>query len=219
MEMLWFGNWGRPVIVFPTSGGRYWESEDFHLVDSLAERIDRGEIQVVSVDAINHVSWLDDGLHPGEKIRRHALYDRYLREEVVPYVFHRAQRSDLAVYGASLGAYHAANFAGRHPDVVSLAVCFSGVYDIQRFLHGFWNDECYFHCPTAYLPNLHGEALERARRVQWVIATGEHDSVVHENRSFADILRDKGIPVRTEFWEGQFGHDWPWWREHLRRFV
>ena len=21
------------------------------------------------------------------------------------------------------------------------------------------------------------------------------------------------------FWPGVFGHDWPWWRENLRRFV
>ena len=35
------------------------------------------------------------------------------------------RRGDLAVYGADLGAYHAANFAARYPDVVSRVICFS----------------------------------------------------------------------------------------------
>jgi esterase/lipase superfamily enzyme len=33
------------------------------------------------------------------------------------------------------------------------------------------------------------------------------------------MLWAKGIPNHLEIWPGQFGHDWPWWREHLRRFV
>jgi esterase/lipase superfamily enzyme len=55
--------------------------------------------------------------------------------------------------------------------------------------------------------------------VEWVIATGETDSLVNETRGFTHVLRSKGIPVHCEVWPGVFGHDWPFWKEHLRRFL
>ena len=219
MELLWFGKFGRPVLLFPTSAGRFHENEDMHLADSLADKVDRGEIQLVLADAVNEESWYNKHVHPAVRAARHAQYDAYLRNELVPYIFNRAQRGDLAVYGASFGAYHAANFAARYPDVVSRAVCFSGVYDVHSFLDGYWDDICYFHCPTAYIPNMDGEWVGKLSRIGWVIATGEYDTLVQKNRDFSALLASKGIPSHLEIWPGVFGHDWPWWRENLRRFV
>jgi len=219
MEFLWFGKFGRPVILFPTSSGKFYENEDFHLTDSLADKVENGEIQLVLVDAVNTESWYNRSVHPAVRAARHAQYDAYLRHEMVPYIFDRAQRGDLVVYGASFGAYHAANFAARYPDVVSRAICFSGVYDIHSFLDGYWDETCYFNCPTAYIPNMSGEWVAKVGRVNWVIATGEHDTLVQSNRDFSELLWSKGIGNHLEIWGGVFGHDWPFWREHLRRFV
>jgi esterase/lipase superfamily enzyme len=219
MEFLWFGKFGRPVMLFPTSAGRYSENVDFGLADSLADKVDGGEIQLILADTVNGESWYNKGVHPAVRVARHVQYDAYLRHELVPYIHNRAQRGDLVVYGASFGAYHAANFASRYPDVVSRAICFSGVYDIHPFLDGYWGDNCYFHCPTANLPNVGPDWVGRLSRVEWIIATGEHDTLVNENRKFSAMLGSKGIPNHLEIWPGVFGHDWPWWREHLRRFV
>ena len=219
MEFLWLGQFGRPVMIFPTSGGRFTENDDFHLTDSLADKVDRGEIQLCCVDSVDNESWYNKWIHPADRVRRHMAYDSYLRHEMVPYIQNRAQRSDLAVYGASFGAFHASNFAGRYPDVVSRAICFSGVYDIHQFLDGYWDDNCYFNCPTAYIANVDAGGAERLARVGWVIATGEYDTLVQQNREFSSMLWSRGIPNHSEFWEGVFGHDWPWWREHLRRFL
>jgi esterase/lipase superfamily enzyme len=219
MEFLWFGKFGRPVILFPTSAGRFYENEDFHLASSVADKVDAGEIQLLLPDTVNEESWYNKSVHPAVRAARHVQYDAYLRHELVPYIHNRAQRGDLIVYGASFGAYHAANFAARYPDIVSRAICFSGVYDIHSFLDGHWDDTCYFNCPTAYIPNMDAEAAGRLALVNWIIATGEHDSLVQENRDFSTLLWSKGVPNHLEIWGGQFGHDWPWWREHLRRFV
>lgn len=219
MEFLWFGHHGPVLLMFPTSGGRFHENEDFHLIGSLADKIERGELQVVCVDSVDRESWSCGWAHPHGRVRRHAQYDAYLRYELIPYIEWRTGRNDLMVYGASLGAYHAANLAARYPDHIRRAILFSGIYDIHRFLDGYWDELCYFHCPPAYIPNMHGRELDGLRSVQWVIATGEHDHVVGENRHLAHILGEKGAPVHAEFWQGQFGHDWPWWRDHLRRFV
>lgn len=219
MEFLWYGHWGRPVILFPTSAGRFWENEDFGLVGALADKIDGGEIQVICVDTVNSESWYNRGAHPYHRIRRHEQYDAYLRYELLPYVANRAERGDIIIYGASFGAYHAANLAMRYPDVISRAILFSGIYDTHSFLDGYWDDGCYFHCPTAMIPNMDRENAGRLASVEWVIATGEHDHLADRNRWFSEMLWGKGIPNHFELWQGQFGHDWPWWREHLRRFV
>ena len=219
MEYLWFGKFGRPVILFPTSAGRYYENEDFKLAASLSDKVNAGEIQLILPDTVNDESWYNKSVHPAVRAARHAQYDSYLRNELVHYIHNRAQRGDLVVYGASFGAYHAANFAARYPDVVSRAICFSGVYDIHSFIDGYWDDNCYFHCPVSYIPNMDNELAGKLARVGWVIATGEHDSLAQKNRELSDLLSSKGVPIHFELWPGQFGHDWPWWREHLRRFV
>jgi esterase/lipase superfamily enzyme len=219
MDLLWYGHWGRPVLAFPTSQGRAWQNEDHGLIGGLADKIDHGEIQVCCADAVDEESWYARGAAPAWRARRQDQYDRYLAEELVPFVRHKAGRADLIAYGASFGAYHAVNLALRHPEEVARVVAFSGVYDVHRFLDGYWDDTCYFHCPTAYVANYPAEWIERTRRVEIVIATGEHDHLVANTREFAALLRAKGIPVHEEIWPGVFGHDWPFWIEHLRRLV
>ena len=219
MELLWFGHWGRPVVAFPTSGGSFHEIEERGLVAALAGKIEGGELQLCCVDTVDQESWYNRWIHPADRVRRHDAYDRYLRDELLPYVTHRARRGDPALFGASFGAYHAVNFACRYPERVSRVVAFSGMFDVQRFLDGYWDELCYFHCPTAYVPNLDDGWARRLARVQYVIATGEHDHLVGATRHFAGVLRGRGIPAHEEVWGGVFGHDWPFWAQHLPRFL
>ncbi|MBI3450160.1 MAG: esterase family protein [Acidobacteria bacterium] len=219
MDVIWYGNWGRPVLAFPTSLGSATQNEDNGLISGLADKIDSGEIQVACVDGVDGESWYNRGAHPADRVRRHDAYDRYLANEVIPLIRNKAQRDDPVVFGASFGAYHAVNFSFRHPEMAGRVVAFSGVYDIHRFLDGYWDDLCYFHCPVAYVPNYDGDWVSKVSRLGVVVATGEHDHLVQANRDFAALLSAKGIPVHCEIWQGAFGHDWPFWRNNLRRFV
>jgi esterase/lipase superfamily enzyme len=199
--------------------GRFYQNEDFSLVGSLADKIDHGELQLICADSIDEESWYNKGSHPAERVRRHEQYDRYVRHELRPYIHDRARRDDLTVYGASFGAYHAANLAGRYPELIRKAVLFSGIYDLHRFMDDHWDESCYFHSPAAYIANMDSEWVARLSRVAWIIATGEFDSLVQDNRHFAGLLNSKGIPHHCEIWPGVFGHDWPFWKENLRRFL
>lgn len=219
MEILWFGHAGRPVLIFPTSMGRFYQVEDFGLIGGLGGRIEAGEIQAVCVDSVDEESWYNRGAPPGVRCRRHEQYDAYVHGEVLPLIRTRTGRSDLAVFGASFGGYHAMNFACRYPEEVTKAISFSGLYGVHRFLDGYWDDCCYFHCPTAFVANLDEGLARKLAAVSFVVATGEHDSLVAENRGFAALLARKGVPVHCEIWPGVFGHDWPWWIHHLPRFL
>jgi esterase/lipase superfamily enzyme len=219
IEYLWFGSGGRVLVMFPTSGGRFYEHEDRNLVGTLGDYVAEHRLQVCSIDSFNDETWNNSALHPAERVRRHDRYDRYLSEELFPMVAARSGRDDIAVFGASQGGFHAVNFAARHPEQVARCIALSGMFDCHRLLDGYWDDLCYFHCPTAYVPNMDEGWCRRLASVEWVIATGEHDSLVEETRNLANILRLKDIPVHSEVWPGVFGHDWPFWKEHLRRFL
>jgi esterase/lipase superfamily enzyme len=219
MRLLWYGHWGRPILAFPTSLGHVGQNEDLGLVRGIADLIDHGAIQLCCVDGIDEEAFYNRGAPPAGRVRRHDAYDRYLAEEVAPFIRRKAERPDIVSYGASFGGYHAANFGLRHPDLVGRIVAFSGIFDIHRFLDGYWDDLCYFHCPSAYVANFPTEWVERVAQVGLIVATGERDHLAPETRSFSELLRAKGIPVQAEIWPGVSGHDWPFWIEHLRRFV
>ena len=73
MEFLWLGQFGRPLMMFPTSGGRFVENDDFHLTDALADKVDRGEIQLCCVDSVDSESWYNKAAHPRARTEQSQL--------------------------------------------------------------------------------------------------------------------------------------------------
>jgi esterase/lipase superfamily enzyme len=219
MELLHFGWSGFPVILFPTSQGRFYQYEDTGLVGGLAEKVERGEMQLICVDSVDAESWYNEGVPPAVRGKRHEQYDAYLRDELLPFVRDRAKRGDLGLFGCSFGGYHAANFAGRHPELVTKAVCLSGIYDVRRFIDGYWDDTDYYNSPADFIANADEPLVAELRGVEWIIATGEYDSLANDQRCFDAVLSSKGIPHRAELWPGVFGHDWPFWKDAVTRLL
>jgi len=220
MEHLWFGHAGRPMIWYPTSVGRFYQNEDFGLIGTVADMIEDGQIQVCCVDSVDEESFYAKTRHPSERIRRHDQYDRYVYSEVVPFVRDKGRTGGrIATLGASFGAYHAVNFGLRHPDVCDKVVGFSGKYDIHSFLDGYWDELCYFHCPTAYVPNMDGEWMGKLSQMDLVIVTGATDNILSGTTDMLSILDRKGIPVRGRVWDAPYGHDWPWWKVQIRQYL
>jgi esterase/lipase superfamily enzyme len=203
------------LLAFPTSMGRFYQWEDFGLIGSLSDRIDRGEFQIWCIDSVDEESWYAEHKPPPERVRRHLDYERYLVDEVIP----RLPAKPVAV-GMSFGALHALLLALRHPWSVDGFIGLSGSYDAARWLDGYGEGEAYFVSPFAFLPNLEDDAYLaplRAMPVK-VIATGEDDANVNDSRHAAELLRAKDIAVRFDVWQG-WAHDWPYWKEMLHRYV
>jgi len=64
MELLVFGDRGAPVLVFPTSMGRFYQWEDFGLVSHMAPRIEAGWVQLWCVDSIDGESFYNKAAAP-----------------------------------------------------------------------------------------------------------------------------------------------------------
>lgn len=219
MELLVFGHAGARVVVFPTSQGRFYDWEDRGLIGALGEHLSDGRLQIFCVDSVDGESWFAKHLPPADRARRHVEYDHYVLDEVLPFSLEHNADDFLILTGASFGAYHAVNFAFRHPDVVDKTVGFSGKYDIHSFLDGYWNDTAYFHCPTAYVPNMDAEWVERLSQMEICIVTGATDNILSGTTDMIRILREKGIRHRGDVWDAPYGHDWPWWKIQIRNYV
>jgi len=220
MELLAFGHAGFPVVVFPTSGGRFHEYEDRGMVGALGPKIDCGELQVICVDSVDQESWYNKGIAPADRLHRQNAFDAYLTLELAPFVRNRTTWGQMGTTGCSFGGYHAINFALRHPDIVTYAVSMSGAFNIpQRFLDGFYNNDAWFHSPLDYLPRMEDpHLLERMRRNYYVLAVGNGDALFDQNVKLAHALGIKGIPHILDVWEG-FVHDWPWWHGMAHKFF
>ena len=213
MELLVFGHSGVPVLVFPTSLGRFYQWEDFGMIAHLAQRLEEGWLQLWCVDAIDSESFYDKSKRPAERAARHLAYERYVVDEVLPSLRSANQTDLLAFVGASFGAFHAVTLATRRPGIARKVVGLSGAYDAARWLDGSRAGDEYFVNPLAFLPGLVDERyLAPLRATEIVIATGHDDPNVEESRRLATILQDKGVPASLHIWEG-WAHDWPYWKE------
>ncbi len=223
-----YGNWGRPVIAFPSEQGEPWDWEDRGMVDGLAALLVEGRLKLYCVSSYDAHSWMS-GVALEEAARRHAVYERWIVETVVPFVQGDCKTHDAIVTGASFGAYHAANFCLKRADLFPLAICMSGVYDVSTTGGGERGDALYFSNPMDYVQHLHGDHLEWLRsrasvllvcgQGQWEDTTGALEST----KRFASLLGEKGIRHELDLWGHDVPHDWPSWRNqlahHLPRFV
>jgi esterase/lipase superfamily enzyme len=219
MPLRLYGHDGRPIVAFPPQDGRHLDFEGFGMIEALAPLIEAGRLRIVAVDSIDHESWTNEGLSPGDRARRHGAYDRYLVDEVVPWVGAVTGRSTLWATGCSMGGYHAANVAFRHPDLFDGVVAISGLYQLRHFIGDAMDDAVYLQSPLHYLPNLDDPwYLDRLRKASLCFVCGQgawEEEMLEDTRALGAILEAKAIPAIVDIWGYDVNHDWPWWRRML----
>ena len=220
MELLLFGHAGLPVIVFPSSQGRFYEFEERGMVGCIGDKVDRGEVQLFCVDSVDSESWYNRNVPPRWRIARQVQYQDYVMNEVVPLVRQRNWSPHLATLGCSFGGYHAVNLALKHPDRITGCLSMSGAFDIAFFLHGYHDEDVYFNMPPQYVANMgEGWHMDHYRRNTYVFGTGWDDQCLQQNRHLAGIMQAKGIPARLEIWSDWNSHDWPTWQKMMQQFL
>jgi len=219
MELREFGDRGQPLVVFPSLDGHARDFEGFGMIDACAPHIEAGRVRFFVVDGNDWESWTNHGVPLAERARRHLDYDRYVMEEVVPFARARSGRDTLWTTGCSMGAFHAANFFFRRPDVFDGVIGISGLYDTRSFVGDFCNDDVYFNSPLLYLEHLEDpRVLEALRRASITFQVGQgayEEACLHDTRALERILVAKGVPAWFDYWGHDVNHDWPWWRKML----
>ena len=218
-----YGYWGRPVLAFPAENGGAWDFESRGMIAAIGGLLDAGRVKVYCVDSFDSESWSNRSLSLEERARRHALYESWILDDVVPWIRgDSGGEHEIATVGVSLGAYHAVNFALKRADVFPLAIGLSGNYDPATWDGwGDRGDAVYFNNPIDYLAHMGGDHLEWLRgRVslllvcgqgQWEDTTGALESA----KRFAGLLAAKGLRHELDLWGHDVPHDWPAWRAQL----
>jgi len=218
-EMLVFGHAGKPVIMFPTSQGRYYQNKDFGLIDAIGWYIEQGLVRVYCPDSVDSRSWYNKSIHPADRVRTHLAYESVLLNEVIPWTKHDTGIDKVIYVGPSFGGYHAINTAFRFPGLCSHTISMSGAFDMRDFMDGHYDQELYFNNPVDYVGGIQeGEQLQQIRNLNIILEVSDDDICKDDNFNFSKLLNSKGIGHWFDFRAGT-KHDWPVWHETLPLYL
>lgn len=228
MEFKAYGHAGKPVIFIPTEGGRFYDFEDFRMLDHWTQWIGEGRCTVFSIDSIDTETYLSQG-DPARRAALHEQWYNYIIQELVPYIRllsteRNGYDQGIMTFGCSMGAMHAANLFFRRPDVFNAVLALSGIYDSGRYFGNYMDDTLYRNTPTEYLRNLpddhYYKRMYNNRRMLFVSGQGAWEEASLSSLRYLEyVLRDRGIHAHTEYWGGDVSHDWYWWYKMAELYV
>jgi esterase/lipase superfamily enzyme len=226
MEMLVFGRSGARVLAFPPRLGRFFDYENWRVVEALRHHVEQGWLQLFCLDSVDGEALYDPWRHPRDRIARHEAYERYILDEVLGFSGWINPSPFVTALGCSLGAYHAANIVLRHPHRFGKLVALSGRYDLTEPVEHFrglfddyYDEAVYFHTPCHFVPNLHDPGpLGAIRRLEIIFAVGEEDQFRSSNHRLSAALWEKGAWNALHVWGGR-AHRAAEWRQMVPLYV
>lgn len=225
MEMLVFGHSGTPVIFFPTRSAHFYDFENWRVIDAMKEKIDAGYIQVYCVDSIDSESFYSDS-PPPLRIARHIQYEKYILEEVIPFIRIQNKKRELIAAGCSLGGYHAVNIAFKHPNIFTKVVGMSARYDLTQALpyfadlfDGYFDENIYYNMPNHFVPGISDpKLLQQLREMEITLVIGREDTFLENNRHLSDSLHQLNVPHQFYIWDDE-AHRPRYWREMVKIYL
>lgn len=225
MELLVFGDRGLPVIFFPTRSAHFYDMENWKVVDAMGSKISAGEIQVYCVDSVDEESFYSDA-SADKKISRHMQYEKYILNEVVPFIKKENNHKALAAAGCSLGGYHAINIALKHPTIFSKVVGMSGRYDLTKPLpyfsdlfDGYFDENVYYNMPNLFIPQISDKKLlKQLRKLDITMVVGREDSFLPDNQKLSHSLNEIDVPHKLYIWDEEAHKPW-YWREMVKIYL
>lgn len=230
MEFKVYGHAGRPIIIFPCRGGRFYDWEDRGMCSLAARWIDAGKLQIIAADSVDAESWDNNG--PARpRIEMQERWFNYICEELVPRVLeiNREHGSDhtgkILLGGADMGAGHAVNLFLRRPDLFNGTIALSGLYNARMFFGDYMDDLVYRNSPCDYMnsiPDNHPNKALYAAADKFVICCGQgqwENDQLQSARELQEILESKGIHPTVDIWGTDVSHDWSWWKKQWVYFL
>lgn len=228
MEFKVYGHAGKPVLFFPSEGGRFYDFENFQMIDHWAQWLEEGRCTVYAVDVIDHETYLGHGDCP-ERIARHECWYNYVVGELVPYVSQlscerNGYTQGIMTFGCSMGAMHAANFLFRRPDLFNAFFGISGIYDSRMYFGDYMDPVLYRNTPVEYLRGLEEDhyykRMYNDRRMLFAVGQGAWEGHSLDSTRYLEyILREQGIHAQVEYWGNDVSHDWYWWFKMVEYYV
>lgn len=217
MELLVFGHAGASVLFFPTRTARFYDYENWKIVNVLQDKIERGLLQLFCVDSVDAESFYAH-VPPADKIARHLQYERYILQEVLPLIIFRKNFTVLIAAGCSLGGYHAVNIAFKYPVYFNRILAMSARYDLTLsspsfpdLFNGYVDENIYYNMPSMYMPNLSDPVvLDMIRKLSISLVVGKEDPFFENNKNLSAALTGKNIPHALHIWDDEAHRPYHW---------
>ena len=231
MEFKVYGNTGQPILYFPCQDGRFYDCENFGMIDTVKDFIEEGKIQIFCCDSIDRESWSANDKNHRERILAHEAWYNYIVNELAPRIFQINYELDKNHYingiftaGCSLGASHAANFLFRNPDIFKATIGLSGYYDSNLFFGDYCDDLVHINAPVKYLDKMsyYHPYVEKYRNCKIILCCGQgawEGPAIETTTRMKELLSYKDIPALVDLWGYDVNHDWPWWKIQFRYFL
>lgn len=222
MEYKIYGDGPQSVLVFPSQDGRYYDYENFGMINILAPFIDSGRIRVICVDSIDGETWSNTGADPRHRISLHEKWYNYIIDELIPAI--KRGNETFITTGCSMGGFHAANVFFRRPDIFSSLLSLSGFYCANYFFGSYSDELVYANSPEDFLRGMPGHhpywETYRNRKIICCVGQGNWEQdLLESTRRLDTILAEHGVPHWCDYWGFDSHHDWDWWRRQLAYFM
>ena len=231
MEFKVYGHAGVPFIVFPCQDGKFFDFEIRGMVNTGADKIDNGQLQLFCIGCVDEETWsAKNGDHQG-RIMWHEQYDKYVCQELLPRLHQIHAETDPVDYhgkvmltGASMGGYHCVNFYLRHPELFGGCLSLSGLFHAEYFFQNYSDMQVYYNSPCDYIRNMPADnhLVEQYRNGTIVICCGQgawEDDAKADARILDEHFRRLGVPAWVDLWGEDVNHDWPWWLIMFPYFI
>ena len=229
MEVKVYGHTGKPILFIPCQGGRFFDFENFNMLNHWERWIEEGMCTVYSVDTIDNETYANKGGDCRQRIEQHEAWYNYVIEELVPTIRHMSWERNgydqmITAFGCSMGAMHAANFFFRRPDLFDQVFAISGVYDSKDAFGDYMDDLVYQNTPVEYLTNMPADhpyiRMYNERKIIIVVGQGAWEDVLKASTGWLKwVLEQKGIHATVDFWGHDVDHNWPWWYKMVAHYV
>ena len=224
MEFKVYGHAGLPFIVFPCQDGKFFDFENQGMIDTVADKIEAGRLQLFCVGCVDAETWsAKDGDHHG-RIMWHEQWVKYLCGEFLPRLHQLPAETAPVSYegrvmltGASMGGYHSLNLYLRYPELFGGCLSLSGLFHASYFF-GQYNDiNIYYNSPTDFMGNMPYDhpLVEKYRSGRIILCCGQgawEDDAKADARTLKYEFERLDVPAWIDLWGEDVNHVWPWWR-------
>ena len=231
MNVYEYGFGNTACLIIPTEGGRFYDFENFGMIDACGEILDSGRIRLFCCDSVDREALARrDGPLP-ERLACEEKWIHYVTEELYPLVRRRltldgaAKKPAVHIAGCGMGAYQAANLFFGHPELFDGLLALSGFYNLSDRLGGCLSDAIVRNSPWHQVFSMPPETVQRTfppigdlGHKKIVLGCGGgvwEQSCLSSLQAMERLLSWKQISAEILYFGPQADHDWPAWRDQF----
>lgn len=224
MNMMQYGENGIPIIAFPTDQGSFDEWENHGMINALSYQLEGGYNCLFNLQTMDYDSLLNMEIEPEERLNRYLKYQKFIFDELLPYIKKVSSDNFIIMSGVGFGAYHAANLVFKYPNRFGKLIGMDGLYEVTPYLGGFYNDTVYYNSPLHFIPQLDdSEILKNYERLDIRLVTSNiNPNFEDHTERFSNMLRERMIDHIFDQKDPDLDGDldqWDYWKLVMRRHL